>query len=68
VEFAHHIGLPVDLSATNRAREQHDDEVARQYRKNSRHMDSENSAEMCAAFGPGQKIVDVLSGRRYQTR
>lgn len=56
--------LPFDLGASTRARK---DEVSRfldTYRHNPPPVTAEMRAEMRASFGPGAKVVDVITGLR----
>jgi hypothetical protein len=46
------------------AREADDDKFFAEYRKNQRPLSGEELFEMRAAFGPGETVVDVISGRK----
>jgi hypothetical protein len=37
------------------------------YRENPPAVTAEHFAEMCAAFGPGETIIDVISGQTWTT-
>lgn len=70
LEKVAYLGYPVDVEATAEARIS---EVARSVReyneRQARRSDAEREEhmrELRAAFGPGQVIVDVLSGERYE--
>jgi hypothetical protein len=57
----------LDLAATAAARDIETAEAIERYRRNQPAQPSaEELAEMHAAFGPGVKVVDVLSGREVQ--
>lgn len=56
----------VDTAATTCARDAEVKESLREYRANRRPYSSEDLAEMRAAFGPGETVVNVLTGERIQ--
>ena len=64
IALAAHIGLPVDVAASNAARDADTDVFLAAYRKRQpRRVSAEQRAEMRAAFGPGAKVVNVVTGR-----
>ena len=63
IALAAHIGLPVDVAASNAARDADTDAFLTAYRKRPRRVSSEERAEMRAAFGRGAKVVNVITGR-----
>lgn len=46
------------------------DKVLADYRKRNanRKLSAEEQYEMSAAFGPGQTVVDIITGQRFKTR
>lgn len=52
----------VDTVATTFAREAEVEESLREYRANRHPYSAEELAEMRAAFGPGARVINVLSG------
>lgn len=61
-------GVPCDPAAQEAALSDYLDAFAREYRNRQPLTPSaEQQAEMLAAFGPGQVVVDVISGRRHRT-
>ena len=50
--------------ASEAARKVDDDKFFAEYRKNQRPLSGEELFEMRAAFGPGETVVDVISGRK----
>lgn len=52
----------VDTVATTFARETEVEESLREYRANRHPYSAEELAEMRAAFGPGARVINVLSG------
>lgn len=54
------------LYTTRKAERAETAEFLRQYRANQGPMSAEERAEARAAFGPGEVIVDVITGRRTQ--
>lgn len=52
----------VDAEATARKRAAQNEAFLAEYRARKRVVSEEEKAEMRAAFGPGAKVVDVLSG------
>jgi len=66
VALAVHIGLPVDLDATNEARTKETSDFLADYRRRekTRVRSPEELAEMRAEFGRGAAVVNVLTGRK----
>lgn len=62
VEKLQHTGFFFDADATNKAREQQDEEFFAAYRKNYRQPDAEMLAEIRAAFG-NETVVDIVTGQ-----
>lgn len=63
---AHLGGVPINLDATFDKREAQVSEQLAKYRKNWRPPSGEALAEMRSAFGAGEVVVDVLSGKVIQ--
>lgn len=57
----------VDLKKTAEAFEKHQNESLEKYRAQKHPLSDEQKAEMTAAFGPGQTIVNVITGEKYVT-
>ena len=55
----------IDMDATQRARDKEVDESIAEYRRNARPATQEELMEMRAAFGPGETVVDILTGQTY---
>jgi hypothetical protein len=51
-----------DRSATEAARAAENAEFLEEYRRNRKPHSAEEIAEMRAAFGPGTKVVDIITG------
>jgi len=58
-----HITDAVSIEATTAAREAEVAAELAEYRKQAHEPSLEERAEMRAAFGPGAKVVDVLTGK-----
>jgi hypothetical protein len=69
VEFAAWLGLPVDVAASNAARDADTSAFLTEYRKVNRNRkpSAEERFEMRAAHGPGKVIVDVITGQKFRT-
>ena len=67
IALARHIGLPVDPIASAQARDIETRQFLAAYRKNSRKPTAEERAEMRAAFGPGKRVVNIITGRVTRT-
>lgn len=52
--------------ATATKREAQDEAFLREYRSRKHPLTDEMRAEMIAAFGPGEAIIDVISGESYK--
>ena len=65
--LAAHLGLPINLEATASARDEEIHQFLEEYRRNYRPPTGEQLAEMRAAFGPGETVVDVFSGHKVRT-
>ena len=65
VALASHIGLPVDVAACDAARDADTTAFLTEYRKQQsrRRVSAEERAEMRAAFGPGARVINVITGR-----
>lgn len=61
-EFALFLELPIDVQATNAAREKENEEFIAEYRKNYKGISPEELAEIRAVFGAGEVVVNVLTG------
>lgn len=64
LDFWAHLGLPFNLGRSVAAREAETARFLSEYRANSRPPSEEQLMEMRAAFGPGETVVDVITGRR----
>lgn len=66
IEFAAHIGLPIDVAACLTARDKETSAFLADYRERMRnHKPSgEELWEMRAAFGRGTTVVNVITGRK----
>ena len=60
-------GLVFDRQKTDEARQEDIRRLFEAARSWPRNDSPEAQAERLAAFGPGQEIVDVLTGHRYRT-
>ena len=56
--------FPFSLEETAKARETQNDLFFENYRKNYQGPSEEELEEMRAAFGPGETIVDIITGQR----
>ena len=63
VELAAHIGLPVNVATCTATRDAEVSAFLTAYRKQNRRVTAEQRAEMRAAFGPGTRVVNVITGR-----
>lgn len=57
----------IDRQATAEAREEEVHREIEEYRKNPPKMTEEDLLEMRAAFGPGEEVVDIFTGKVYYT-
>ncbi len=64
--FAAHIGMPIDLVATAETRDAETEIFFEDYRKNYRGPSEEEMAEMRAAFGPGETVVNIITGHKIK--
>ena len=55
-------GLPIDLDATEKKRDEQTERQLSEYRKNYKGPSQEELAEMRNAFGEGARVVNVLTG------
>ena len=55
----------VDTEATQAARDVEVTKSLEEYRRNAKPATSEELAEMQAAFGEGQTVVNILTGQRF---
>ena len=61
-------GIPVDAAAQAAARDAELTAFVAEYRKNrTRRISTEERFEMLAAFGPGVRVVNILTGERTRT-
>lgn len=68
VALAAHIGLPVDVvAACTAARDIETETFLADYRKRPQQPSVEEIAGMRAAFGPGQRVVNIVTGRVTRT-
>ena len=56
--------FPFSIEETAKAREAQNELFFENYRKNYRDPSEEELVEMRAAFGPGETIVDIITGQR----
>lgn len=56
-------GVPIDVEATRKARDEHLEEFAKNYRHE---VTAEEMFEMKAAFGEGTTVVNVLTGEKIK--
>ena len=65
------LGVPVDFEAQKVAREAETERILARYREQQAaatpEQRAEEEAEARAAFGPGTKVVNVITGRSYTT-
>lgn len=68
-EFAKFLGIEVDLSKQQAARDEELDALVQAMKSRPRNpeIEAENLAEMRAAFGPGETVVNILTGETYKT-
>ena len=66
--YAEYMGLPIDREATAKARDEELQMLIEEYREyqDEHEPSDEELFEMRAAFGEGEVVVDVLTGRRIQ--
>lgn len=66
--FWAHLGKPFDAEASERVRKAEQDVFIARYREQQKdHVpDAEELHEMRAAFGPGETVVNVITGRRLR--
>lgn len=68
IEFAIYIGMVgIDVEAATAARLADTRRVIEQYRRNQGPASDEERYEMRAAFGAGEEVVNVITGRRTRT-
>lgn len=69
VDLAIHIGLPVSLAASTAARDKETAEFLAEYRKanTGRKLSAEERYEVRAAYGPGVKVRNVITGDTYES-
>lgn len=65
LEMLTYVTDKVNVEATKKAADAEFDAFLTEYRKNARPATGEQLAEMRAAFGPGEVVVDVLTGQEY---
>lgn len=66
VEKLAHLTDKVSIEATKAARAKETERTLADYRANSRGCSSEEKAEMRAAFGSGETVVNILTGERIR--
>ena len=62
----YYAGGNIDLDETEKAREIEVEKELAEYRRNYKGPSAEELAEMRAAFGPGEVVVDLISGKEYR--
>ena len=62
----YYAGGNIDLDETAKAREIEVEKELAEYRRNYKGPSAEELAEMRAAFGPGEVVVDLISGKEYR--
>lgn len=71
VEFAAYLGMPVDVEKSKVARDKDTDEFFKRYRERQANLTEEEKAErafeMRAAFGPGEKVINIITGEEFTT-
>jgi hypothetical protein len=69
LEFWHYCGLPFDFEKATIEREAETDRFLTEYRaRMANYVPSDEEAfEMRAAFGPGEIVVNVITGQRFST-
>lgn len=71
VLIAESLGLAVDVDKSTKAREADLDVFFAQYREAQKNKTAEQRAEeeyeMRAAFGPGETVVNIITGERFTT-
>lgn len=65
LEKVEHLTDKADREATRAARTEENEKALEEYRRNQRKATAEELAEMRAAFGEGETVVDIITGRRY---
>jgi hypothetical protein len=67
-EFAHYLGLPIDLNKHQKAYDEATSKFFAEYRKAqaNRKPTAEELYEMKAAFGEGTTVVNVITGRKIK--
>lgn len=66
VEMLEHKGFDFSAEATNKKREDQDRAFIDEYQSRPHEISDEELFEMRAAFGPGETIVDVFTGKKIQ--
>ena len=66
--FWAHLGKPFDAEASERVRQAETDAFLAQYRESQKNHvpDAEELHEMRAAFGSGETVVNVITGRKLR--
>lgn len=67
VEFAAHLGYPVNTGASKAVREYEMDQFITEYRKNYSGPSAEERAEARAVHGPGVTLVNAITGDSWVT-
>lgn len=62
----YYAGGTIDLNETAKAREIEVEKELAEYRRNYKGPSAEELAEMKAAFGPGEVVVDLITGKKYR--
>lgn len=64
LDFWRHLGMPFDHTLSSATQSQETADFLSAYRANARAPSAEELLEMRAAFGPGETVVNVLTGQR----
>lgn len=64
LDFWAHLQKPFDLARSAAVRSEELDKFLAEYRANARPPSDEELHEMRAAFGPGEVVVNVITGQR----
>lgn len=67
LEFWNFLGFDFDYDATSELRQVEDDEAIQRLKNRYNKLTSEDIHELRGAFGPGQKIVNILTGETFNT-
>ena len=59
-------GFSFDFDESNKVREKEFAQFVKRYRKVNKGPSAEDKSEMRASFGPGTKVVNIITGRTTQ--